>query len=414
MEPLDYPVPKPRLIPPILWAALAATLASGLFAWFFSPWLHETILVPVGVSYAGEITITSLLSMLTITAITILLARIFLREELVWLKSAIDEGVRLNESLAHQTNQLLQNHLRLDEAMDEQLKVVISDTESSAMNLIAQMRGLHGTADALLRHLGNSDLSAYDMEKEIDGSVASMAQINTFVQDLPDMIREDIDIVQKAAVKEIDGLGHFIAVIKEISLQSNLLALNAAIEAAHAGESGRGFAVVANEVRKLSQRSAEAAAMIEKGLIDAKRTMREGANLNLIDKQTGDASAMVGSIRQLQDNYERMRQYYKSLFVAVTEQNSKLASEIAEILSQIQYQDVVRQRIERVESAVAQRNNVLGDLPRRLANPQSNLAELPEDMREVLDEYLANEQRHAPAPTIANERADDLPKFQLF
>ena len=67
-------------------------------------------------------------------------------------------------------------------------------------------------------------------------------------------VRQTVDSMTQIAEK--------ISIIEEIARQTNLLALNAAIEAARAGEHGKGFAVVAAEVRKLAEKSGQAASEI--------------------------------------------------------------------------------------------------------------------------------------------------------
>jgi len=325
-----------------------------------------------------------------------------------------EAGNGMSSQLATQASDLIGSHLRLDEAIDVQLSGVIGDTESAAMLLITQGRQLNDTATTLLNYLDNSNMSAGDMEHEIAASVGFITEIGNFMQELPSKIEQDM-VVMREAGEDINKLSDLVVAIKDVSKQTDLLALNASIEAARAGEAGRGFAVVADEVRKLSERTNVAANMIEQGLLHAQHTVQNGLKFNFLEEsahQMSEASKVVDSIRRLQESYEDMRQYYKTLFSVVTQHNSSLAGGIGEMLGHIQFQDVVRQRIERLQVAIARRNTVLRDLPDKLAVPDARLEELSAQMQVVLDEYRSIENLHASSAGSGGDSG--LPKLELF
>lgn len=103
-----------------------------------------------------------------------------------------------------------------------------------------------------------------------------------------------------------EAVGARINVIAWIANQTNILALNAAVEAARAGENGRGFAVVAAEVRKLAERSNEAAREIVSLVDQLVRASREaGENFNAVMpeiQQTADLAQTVANTSEEQRN----------------------------------------------------------------------------------------------------------------
>ncbi|MEY4983440.1 MAG: hypothetical protein RIR62_1706 [Pseudomonadota bacterium] len=105
----------------------------------------------------------------------------------------------------------------------------------------------------------------------------------------------------RTAMTAIEESAHqitrIVGLIDEIARQTDLLALNAAVESARAGEAGRGFSVVANEVRKLAQRSADAAQQI-RSLVSTS-TLRVGEGAQLVDDTGGALERIVRNVADL-------------------------------------------------------------------------------------------------------------------
>ncbi len=85
-------------------------------------------------------------------------------------------------------------------------------------------------------------------------SIAGMNEIRSYIQDTSKRIKRLGESSQE--------IGEIVALITDITEQTNVLALNAALQATAAGEAGHGFMVIAQEVQRLAERSTEASKQI--------------------------------------------------------------------------------------------------------------------------------------------------------
>lgn len=196
----------------------------------------------------------------------------------------------------------------------------------------------------------------------MDGRKVEFSEIvDTVGHSLTELTQRAIDLSKHAVLLvrsqqqilgKIEQIERFAQAIDKLTSQTNLLALNARIEAERAGAAGRTFTVVAGEVRNVANSIRDLSSQMKTEIAEITSFVREG-------------SAAIGSVAAMDMTADlEAKEEIDHTLDGISDQNVALASLIIEslavsrtieetvaaIVTDIQFEDRIRQQLERAEA----------------------------------------------------------------
>jgi methyl-accepting chemotaxis protein len=302
----------------------------------------------------------------------------------------------------------------------------LTESENEVVQVIQQMGLLNQHATEQRKHIAVSIHSGKELNEStslrVQNNKEIIAAIEMQLHAQSGQLRENFERIQNLA-SDVCALTPLIKVITSIAQQTNLLALNAEIEAARAGKAGKGFAVVAYEVRKLAVLSTNAAADISTKINSTcskvDREMEEARTSVEVHEKNTSMSHLVVELSNMQEEFAKNSTLLLSVISEVDASYEESVNRMTDALGHIQFQDVMRQRMEHVQEALREMREHLAFLSERPGAPEWD-GTLKRDFKTILASHQARYRMASQAVThqsvagVASAGDHSRPAIELF
>ncbi|MDF1547650.1 MAG: methyl-accepting chemotaxis protein [Bacteroidales bacterium] len=237
-------------------------------------------------------------------------------------------------SLSKKFSEVVMKILDYSEHLERSSNELSNNSEQLSQGASEQASSFEEVSSTMEQIAANIEQNLDNSKKTEKISLAASSNI----KDVSKATTDSLDFIKKISDK--------ISIINDIAFQTNILALNAAVEAARAGEQGKGFAVVASEVRKLAERSKQAAdeiialsstsVNVTKGVEDLMATMLPNIEQtsSLVQDITASSIEQNNGASQVNDTIQRLNSVTQQ-FAASSEEIAGNAIQFAEQASEL-------------------------------------------------------------------------------
>ena len=312
------------------------------------------------------------------------------------------------------------------DVMHDQIGDSLAESEREVVKVIEQIGTLNGKANQQRERIARSIKSGRDLTESthlrVENNKQVIAAIDMQLESQTEEFRNNFERIQGLS-QEVGALTPLIKVITSIAQQTNLLALNAEIEAARAGSAGRGFSVVAFEVRKLAVLSTKAAADIATKIhATCKRVDEEmaGARESLVQHEASNAMGqLVSDLSEMQTEFGKNSQLLLDVITEVDANYAESVDRLTQALGHIQFQDVMRQRMQHVQEALVEMRDHLQLISERIIGFEWD-GELDHNFKEMLEAHKSRYRMasqtvtHLNAAGGENNQDHSRPAIELF